>query len=87
MTDLGSGASIHLTPNGENVFLYTDKGELMLAQLSAKGYREISRTCLLKPTTLVSGRRFAWSPPTYANRHVFARNDEELVCASLAEEQ
>jgi len=26
----------------------------------------------------------AWIPPVDANRHVLARNDEELVCASLA---
>ena len=25
-----------------------------------------------------------WAHPAFANRHVFARNDEELVCASLA---
>jgi hypothetical protein len=29
-------------------------------------------------------RRLAWVPPVYVNRCVFARNDEELVCASLA---
>lgn len=87
VTDMVSGASIHLTRNGENVFLYTDKGELILAQLSAKGYQEISRTGLLQPTTLESGRRFAWPPPAYANRQVFARNDDELICASLAAEQ
>jgi outer membrane protein assembly factor BamB len=28
--------------------------------------------------------QYAWTPPAYANRHIFARNDEELVCASLA---
>jgi len=27
-----------------------------------------------------------WSHPAFANKHVFARNDEELVCASLAAE-
>jgi hypothetical protein len=30
---------------------------------------------------------FAWIPPVYANRHIFARNDKELVCASLAAKQ
>jgi hypothetical protein len=29
-------------------------------------------------------RKFAWIPPVYATRQIFARNDEELVCASLA---
>jgi outer membrane protein assembly factor BamB len=87
VTDMVSGASIHLTLNGETVFLFTDKGELILADLSAKGYNEISRTRLLQPTTLEAGRKFVWPPPAYANHHVYARNDEELICASLAADE
>ena len=84
VTDLKNGASIHLTPNGDAVFLYTDKGELIRAQLTAKGYREISRTHLLEPTYPFAGRKVAWSPPAFANRCVFARSDKEIICASLA---
>ena len=80
VTDLRNGASIHLTPNGDGVFLHTDKGELIRAQLTAEGYKEISRTVLLNPIPKMK----AWPAPAYANRHVFARNDEELLCASLA---
>jgi outer membrane protein assembly factor BamB len=25
-----------------------------------------------------------WSHPAYANKHIYARNDEEIICASLA---
>jgi hypothetical protein len=25
-----------------------------------------------------------WSQPAYANKHIFARNDEEIISASLA---
>lgn len=85
VTDLVSGASIHLTTNGENVFLYTDRGELILSRLSGDGYHEISRALLLEPTFPYQGRTFVWAPPAYANRCVFARSDKELVCASLAE--
>jgi len=28
-----------------------------------------------------------WSHPAFAYRHVFARSDEEIVCASLAAEK
>jgi hypothetical protein len=84
VTDLKGGASIHLTPNGDAVFLYTDRGELIRARLTAEGYQEIGRTRLLEPTYPIFGRKVAWPPPAYANRHVFARNDKELVCASLA---
>lgn len=80
VTQLGNGASIHLTPNGDGVFLHTDRGELIRAQLTATGYREIGRTLLLAPT----GQEKAWAAPAYANRQVVARNHRELICASLA---
>ncbi|MHB0960517.1 MAG: PQQ-binding-like beta-propeller repeat protein [Pirellulaceae bacterium] len=84
VTDLRSGASIHITENDDGVFLFTDKGELIRAQLTAQGYREISRSGLLEPTYAFGGRKVAWTPPAYANRHIFARSDKELICATLA---
>src|SRR5947208_3087793 len=84
VTDLKNGSSIHLTPCGDAVFLFTDRGDLIRAQLTPQGYREISRARLLEPTSPFGNRKCAWTPPAYANRHVFARNDDELVCASLA---
>jgi outer membrane protein assembly factor BamB len=84
VTELKFGASIHLTPNGNATFLFTDEGKLIIARLSPAGYREISRVHLLKPTSVLGPRRFTWVPPVYANRCIFARNDEELICASLA---
>jgi outer membrane protein assembly factor BamB len=85
VTDTRSGASMHLTTNQGRVFLFNDRGELILAKLSAEGYQEISRAALLKPTSLFGGKKVLWVPPAYANRCIFARSDEELVCASLAE--
>jgi outer membrane protein assembly factor BamB len=84
VTDLKNGASIHLTANGDSVLLYTDRGELIRARLTPEGYQEVSRAALLEPTFPFGGRKVSWSPPAYANRHVFARNGKELVCASLA---
>jgi hypothetical protein len=57
---------------------------LIRARLSVVGYEEISRAHLLEPATPLGSKKFVWTPPAYANRHIFARNDEELVCASLA---
>jgi outer membrane protein assembly factor BamB len=84
VTDLGNGSSIHLTPCAESVFLFTDRGDLIRAQLTAEGYRETSRAHLLEPTSPFGNKKCAWTPPAYANRQVFARNDQELVCVSLA---
>ncbi|MBI1918286.1 MAG: PQQ-binding-like beta-propeller repeat protein [Planctomycetes bacterium] len=84
VTDLKNGASIHLTPNGDSVLLYTDKGELIRAQLTSQGYKEISRVAVLEPTFPFAGRKVVWPSPAYANRHIFVRNSKELICASLA---
>jgi outer membrane protein assembly factor BamB len=84
VTDLKNGASIHLTPNGDSAFLYTDKGELIRAQLTSQGYHELSRVALLEPTFPFGGRNVVWPAPAYANRHMFVRNSKELICASLA---
>ncbi len=85
VTDLRNGASIHLTPNGDSVLLYTNKGELIRAQLTAEGYKEISRAAVIEPTMPFGGIKNVWAPPAYANRHIFARSGKELICASLAD--
>jgi outer membrane protein assembly factor BamB len=85
VTDLKSGASIHLTSNGDTVLLFTDRGELIRARLTAQGYKEISRVPLLEPTFPFAGRKVAWTAPAYANHHIFVRSGKELICAALAE--
>ena len=84
VTDATSGGSIHITTQGRSSLLFTDKGELIRAELTATGYKEISRSALVSPTFPYGARKMAWSPPAYADRRVFARSDEELVCASLS---
>ena len=84
VTDLKSGACLHLTPNGGSVLISTERGELIRARLTPEGYEEISRAAILAPTYPFAGRKCVWSPASFANRHVFARNDAELVCVSLA---
>jgi outer membrane protein assembly factor BamB len=80
-------ASGFIVRQGDRYFINNDRGELIIARLSAKGYQEISRTQLIKPTTNPGGRRrlgaVNWSHPAYANRHIIARNDEEIISVSL----
>jgi outer membrane protein assembly factor BamB len=82
-----NGASIHITPQGGGFFLFTDEGNLIRAQLSPTGYREISRSHLIDPTWPFAGAKFVYAPPAFANHHVFARNEAEVVCASLEKGQ
>lgn len=81
-----SGASIHMTavPSIRSAFLFTDRGDLILSRLAAAGYQEFSRFHLLEPTADYGQRKMAWVPPAFSGQRVFARNDKELVCASLA---
>lgn len=78
--------TLHMVRNGEKVWIFNDRGELIISRLSPQGFQEISRAELIGPTTGQLRRRdgVTWSHPAFAYRHVFARNDEELVCASLA---
>jgi outer membrane protein assembly factor BamB len=81
-------STIHFVKNGDRYFLFNERGELIIARLSPRGYDEISRAKLLEPTMDQLRERggVCWSHPAFANQHVFARNDKELVCASLAAE-
>ncbi len=78
-------ATIHFIEHEDDVWLFNEKGELIISKLSPQGYKEISRTKLIEPTRDQLNRRggVCWSHPAFANKHVFARNDKEIVCASL----
>jgi outer membrane protein assembly factor BamB len=72
-----------LVKNGDRFFLFNEKGELIIAKLSPKGYEEIDRAKILEPTGRAFGRDVVWSHPAFANQCVLVRNDKELVCVSL----
>lgn len=77
-------ANAFLIKHENRFFLCNEQGDLIITRLSPKGYEELSRTHLLDPTNTDPGRPVVWSHPAFAGRCVFARNDRELVCVSLA---
>ncbi len=80
--------SAFMVRHEDRVFINNDHGDLIIARLSPEGYEEISRTSLIAPTSRPGNRRkltyVNWSHPAYANQHIYARNDEEIISASLA---
>jgi len=76
--------NVFLIKNGDCYFLFNEKGDLIIARLTPEKYEEISRAHLLEPTNNDPGRAVVWSHPAFANRCVYARNDKEMVCVSLA---
>ena len=80
-------STIHMVRHRDRMFMFNEDGEMVIGRLSPKGFTEISRAKLIDPTKVQLNRRegVTWAHPAYAYRHVFARNDNELVCASLEE--
>jgi outer membrane protein assembly factor BamB len=77
--------TVFVTPHEGRYFLFSEKGDLAIAELSPKGYREISRAHIIEPNGLdMRQRKIVWSHPAYAMRSCFVRNDTELVRVSLA---
>lgn len=77
-------ANIHFIQKGDKIWMFNEHGELLITELSPEGFKEISRAKLIEPTRKQLGRGVTWSHPAFANRHVFIRNDERLVCADLS---
>lgn len=82
----GRWATAYFVQNGDRTWITTEKGEIIIAKLTPKGFERISSAQLITPTTDLRGRNYPidWSHPAYSHRCVFARNDRELICVSLA---
>ncbi|MFO0896186.1 MAG: PQQ-binding-like beta-propeller repeat protein [Pirellulales bacterium] len=80
-------STIHFVQHGTEDWLFNERGELIIARLTPQGYQELSRTKIIEPTRGQLDQRggVCWSHPAFANRCVFVRNDEELVCVDLAQ--
>jgi outer membrane protein assembly factor BamB len=74
-----------LTRQADRYWLFNEQGDLIIAKLSPAGYEELSRANVIKPTNGLAGqnRLVVWSPPAFAGKCVFVRNDEEVVCVGL----
>ena len=83
-TDCGTA---FLIPQGDRYVIFNDLGDLILANLSPEGYKEIDRAHILEPVQAARGRQVVWSHPAFADRCVFARNDKEIICVSLSAEK
>jgi outer membrane protein assembly factor BamB len=79
-------ANAFLIAQGDRFFLPNEKGDLIIARLTPKGYEQIDRAHILEPTSPLSDRKVVWSHPGFANKSMYARNDKEIVCVSLATE-
>lgn len=77
------GTAFVVKHDGKHI-LFSETGDLIFAEFSTEGYKELGRMKILTPTGECFGREVVWSHPAYAHQSVFARNDRELVRVSLA---
>ena len=73
-----------IIPHEDRYFIHNEQGDLIIADLSPEGYKEISRAKLIEPTRQVRRRKTIWSHPAFAMKSVFARNDNELIRVDLS---
>jgi len=87
LLEKGRWATAFFVQNRETTWIFTEKGDLVIAHLTPEGFERISTAKLIEPTTFLPRRNseIVWSQPAFAHKHVFARNDRELVCVDLSE--
>lgn len=83
-TGKGRWWNAFIIPHEDRYFLHNEQGDLIIANLTPKGYEEISRAKLIEPTRRVQRRMTIWSHPAFALKSVFARNDKEIVRVDLS---
>lgn len=78
-------ATVHIIRNGDREIIQNENGELISATLSPEGITIHSRAKFIDPTRQQLNRRggVVWSHPAIANGHLYARNDEQLICVPL----
>jgi outer membrane protein assembly factor BamB len=93
--ELERWSNAFIVAQGDRYFLFNENGDLIIARMTPKGYEQIDEAHILDPTNTMAGGRFSrkpgrlvlWSHPAFADKAMFARNDKEMVCVSLAAEK
>jgi outer membrane protein assembly factor BamB len=84
-------SNVHMVRNGEHIWMFNERGELIISKLAPQGYHEISRTKIIKPTLGQLNHKqrggVCWSHPAYAYKRIYIRNDEELLCLDLSQKE
>jgi outer membrane protein assembly factor BamB len=82
---VGSG-TVFLVRAGmtDKFWMFAETGDLIIGQLTTKGFTELSRMHVIDATNNAFGRDVVWCAPAFANKRMYVRNDKELVCVDLA---
>ncbi|MEL7498355.1 MAG: PQQ-binding-like beta-propeller repeat protein [Planctomycetota bacterium] len=73
--------------DSDRYWLFNDVGELVIAEMTPKGYQGIDRAKVIEPTNRAFNRPVVWSMPAFANRRAYIRNDKEIICVELGKSE
>ncbi len=78
-------ATVHMVSQADRVWMFNERGELLITRLSPKGLEVLDRAQVIEPTRKQLNDRggVVWTHPAFAEQAIFVRNDERLVRASL----
>jgi len=79
-------STVHMVTESDRVWMFNERGELLITKLSPEKLTILSRAQLIEPTQTQLRQRggVCWSHPAFAEKSVFARNDVRIVKAALA---
>ena len=83
-------STIHFVKNGKDgdtVWMFNERGEILLGKLSPDGFEELSRHKIIDPTRGQLRQRggVCWSHPAFADQSIIVRNDKEIKCWQLGQ--
>jgi outer membrane protein assembly factor BamB len=73
-----------LIEHGNRTVIFNEQGDLIFAELTKEGYRELSRAHIIDATNPLARRMTVWTHPAFAHQCCFVRNDREIICVDLA---
>jgi outer membrane protein assembly factor BamB len=81
----GRWANAHFVRQGEKIWAFNERGELILGTLSPSGFNDLGRVQLVKPVYVTPNPRGGvnWAHPAFTGRMIYARSDAKLVCYKL----
>lgn len=82
-----SSGTAFIVRQADRYWLFNERGEIIIANLSPQGYKEIDRRQVIQPTNTAFGRDVVWCMPAFANRRMYVRNDKQCICVDLSAQQ
>jgi outer membrane protein assembly factor BamB len=81
----GRWANAHFIKQNEQTWAFNELGELILAELSPSGFKDLGRVELIKPVKVSPNPRGGvnWAYPAFVARKIFVRSDGMLVCYEM----